>query len=107
MTAERKTTWPAALPLQQAADTLRATAPDITGPLAWLADPVADWLDETANALAWLAPFRDNEPGYGMWETASRVAAAVNGTAVPSAESVLEARKSYTDAASSKSPARP
>lgn len=107
MTAERKTTWPAALPLQQAADTLRSVAPEITGPLAWLADPVADWLDETANALAWLAPFRDNEPGYGMWEAASRVAAAVNGTAVPCAASVLEARKSYTEAASSKSTARP
>ena len=103
----RRTTWPAALPLQQAADTLRAVAPDITGPLAGLADPVADWLDETANELAWLTPFHGHEGGYGMWEAASRVAAAVNGTAVPSAASVLEARKSYTDAASSKSSARP
>lgn len=80
MTAERKTTWPSAIPLQQAADTLRVVGPDITGPLAGLADPVADWLEETANALSWLAPFRDHEPGYPLWETASRVAAAINGT---------------------------
>lgn len=78
-TSRRRTTWPAAVPLQQAADTLRQVAPDITGPLAGLADPVADWLDETANALAWLAPFREHEPGYGMWETALRVANTING----------------------------
>lgn len=76
----RRTTWPAAVELQQAADTLRAVAPQIEGRLAGLADPVADWLDETANALAWLAPYRDNEPGYGMWETALTVARKINGT---------------------------
>lgn len=103
----RRTTWPAALPLQQAADTLRTVAPDTTGPLAGLADPVADWLDETANELAWMAPFHGHEGGYGMWEAASRVAAKVNGTAVPSAESVREARNTYTEAAASKSATRP
>lgn len=76
----RRTTWPAAIELQQAADALRAAAPDITGRFAGLADPVADWLDETANALAWLAPYRDNEPGYAMWEAALRVARTINGT---------------------------
>ena len=34
--------------LRAAADTLRAVAPQITGRLADLADPVADWLTETA-----------------------------------------------------------
>jgi hypothetical protein len=76
----RRTTWPAAVELQQAADTLRDVAPQIEGRLAGLADPVADWLDETANALAWLAPYRDNEPGYGMWQTALTVARKINGT---------------------------
>lgn len=81
----RRTTWPAALPLQQAADTLREVAPDITGRLAGLADPVADWLDATANSLAWLAPYNPEEPGYDMWEAAVRVAEAVNGPAAVSA----------------------
>jgi hypothetical protein len=79
MTAERRTTWPQATELQQAADTLRDLAPQITGPLAGLADPVADWLEETANALAWLAPFREHEPGYPLWKTATDVARAING----------------------------
>lgn len=76
----RRTIWPAAVPLQQAADTLRAVAPDLTGPLANLADPVADWLDETANTLSWLAPYREHEGGYDMWEQAVRVASIINGT---------------------------
>jgi hypothetical protein len=78
--ARRRTTWPTAVELQQAADALRDAEPQIAGPLSGLAGPVADWLDETANALAWLAPYRDNEPGYAMWETALRVARVVNGT---------------------------
>ncbi|MEV0917876.1 hypothetical protein AB0I93_26910 [Streptomyces sp. NPDC049967] len=65
-----RTTWPAAAELQQAADIRRAAG-----------DPlVADWLDATANALAWLAPYRDNEPGYGMWQAAVAVARLVLGT---------------------------
>lgn len=78
----RRTTWASAAELQQAADSLRAAAPHIDdAALAALADPVADWLDETANALAWLAPFREHEPGHRMWQTASKVARVVNGTA--------------------------
>ncbi|MGW3825742.1 hypothetical protein ACWEAF_26400 [Streptomyces sp. NPDC005071] len=76
MTAEaiaadrRRTTWPTAAELQQAADIRRAAG-----------DPLlADWLDETANALSWLAPYRDNEPGYGMWEAALAVARQILGT---------------------------
>lgn len=76
----RRTTWPAAVPLQQAADTLRQVAPDITGPLAGLADPVADLLEEYANNLAWLAPYREHEGGYGMWASVMRVANIINGT---------------------------
>ena len=34
--------------LQQAAEALRWVAPSVTGPLAGLADPVAEWLDEAA-----------------------------------------------------------
>ncbi|MEU3700963.1 hypothetical protein AB0E82_01920 [Streptomyces anulatus] len=68
--AERRTTWPTAAPLQQAADLRRAAG-----------DPLlANWLDATANALAWLAPYRDNEPGYGMWEAALAVARQFLGT---------------------------
>ncbi|MFF7142306.1 hypothetical protein ACFZB5_13790 [Streptomyces nodosus] len=37
--------------LRAAARTLRDTAPDIHGPLAPLADPVADWLDHAADGL--------------------------------------------------------
>ncbi|WP_097964995.1 hypothetical protein [Streptomyces sp. or20] len=68
--AKSRTTWPTAEPLQQAANLRRAAG-----------DPLlADWLDATANALAWLAPYRDNEPGYGMWEAALAVARQLLGT---------------------------
>lgn len=76
----RRTTWASAAELQQAADTLRACAPDIEGSLGALAHPVADWLDETANALAWLAPFREHEPGHRMWQTATKVARTILGS---------------------------
>ncbi|WP_371793046.1 hypothetical protein OG285_32470 [Streptomyces sp. NBC_01471] len=36
--------------LRAAATALQDVAPDITGPLAGLADPVADWLDAAAHA---------------------------------------------------------
>ncbi|MGW2203399.1 hypothetical protein [Streptomyces sp. NPDC001774] len=65
-----RTTWPTAAELQQAADNRRAAG-----------DPLlADWLDATANALAWLAPFRDHEPGYAMWNAATAVARQILGT---------------------------
>lgn len=68
--------FPTATELQQAADTLR-TRP------AQLDQALADWLDATANALACLAPFRDHEPGYSMWNAASRVADLVNAEQQP------------------------
>jgi hypothetical protein len=55
--------------LQEAADHIRATDPLL-----------AAWLEETANALSWLAPFREHEPGYRMWEAATAFARAINGT---------------------------
>ncbi len=72
----RRTTWPAALPLQQAADTLRAGGTDVPERLV---KPLADLLEEYANAMSWLAPFNENEGGYGQWVTVMRVAALVNG----------------------------
>ncbi|MFC8862685.1 hypothetical protein [[Kitasatospora] papulosa] len=82
-----RTTWPSAAPLQQAADIRRAAG-----------DPeLADWLDATANALAWLAPYRDSEPGYGMWEAALVVARRVLGTpATPAASGERPDHELYT-----------
>lgn len=57
--------------LRAAAATLRAVAPEITGRLAGLAGPVADWLDETA----WIA-----EPIGPINARALAVARAVNGS---------------------------
>jgi hypothetical protein len=71
----RRTTWPSAVELQQAADKLRTGTATITDPESVL---IADWLDETANALSWLAPFREHEPGYGMWEAATAFARRIN-----------------------------
>lgn len=59
--------------LRTAATTLRDVAPGITGPLAGLADPVADWLDTAAAnaaALTWPNDFI---------ERALAVARAING----------------------------
>jgi hypothetical protein len=75
-----RTPYPAALPLQQAADTLRET-PFYTRRLGKLTEPIAAWLDVTANSLAWLAPYSAHEPGYDMWQAASLVAETINGTA--------------------------
>lgn len=71
-----RTTWPAAAELQRAADTLRARPGQFN-------DALADWCDATANALAWLAPYREHEPGYAMWAAASRVADLVNAQPEP------------------------
>jgi hypothetical protein len=71
----RRTTWPSAAELQQAADKLRGGTATITGHEA---DLTADWLEETANALSWLAPFREHEPGFGMWEAATAFARRIN-----------------------------
>ena len=39
--------------LREAAQRLRDVAPQITGPLQGLADPVADWLDQAARTADW------------------------------------------------------
>jgi len=67
----RRTLWPQAAPLQQAADKVRPTDPEL-----------AAWLEETANALSWLAPYRDHEPGHGMWQAAEAMARRINEGAV-------------------------
>lgn len=71
MTVERRTTWPQAGELQQAADIKRAAGTPEDAALA-------DWLEATANALAWLAPFREHEPGYPLWQTATAYAQLIN-----------------------------
>lgn len=73
---ERKSKWPTAEELQKAADIKRATGDADDAMLA-------DWLEATANALAWLAPFRDHEPGNQMWESASAVARRIIENAMP------------------------
>jgi hypothetical protein len=68
MTASTRTTWPQAAELRQAADRVRDADSEL-----------AVWLDETANTLAWLAPYREGEPGYRMWEAALAMARKING----------------------------
>lgn len=82
MTATR-TKWPAARHIQEAADQLRAVAADIPAPLNAYADPVADWLDQAANDMAWLAPYRDHEGGWLPWQAATRIAHGVLGLSSP------------------------
>ncbi|MGW2223853.1 hypothetical protein [Streptomyces formicae] len=58
--------------LLKAAKALREVAPDITGPLSGLADPVAAWLDVEA--------FRATTSGRGpVFHHALAVARAING----------------------------
>lgn len=74
MTVERRSKWPQAVELQQAADAKRATGtPEDAA--------IADWLEATANAMAWLAPFREHEPGYPLWESATAYAQLINRSA--------------------------
>jgi hypothetical protein len=75
--------WPAASHLQQAADQLRNVMHDVPDSLQSYADPVADWLDATANEMAWLAPFREHEGGYRPWRIATRIAHTVLGLSDP------------------------
>lgn len=35
---------------------------------------IADWLGATADAMGWLAPYREHENGYRIWTTALVVA---------------------------------
>ena len=67
MTSETRTSWPQAKELQQAADAVRSVDPEL-----------AEWLDATANAMAWLAPYREGENGYRMWQAAVAVARKIN-----------------------------
>ncbi|MEV6696266.1 hypothetical protein AB0M68_03760 [Streptomyces sp. NPDC051453] len=65
--------------LRAAAQTLRDVAPEITGRLAGLADPVADWLDTAADyADRWPPDHQANSP---FRRDALAVARTINGTA--------------------------
>ena len=61
-----RTQWLAGRHLQQAADQLRDVGPDL--------HPVADWLDKTANQMAWHAPYRAHDGGHRPWQLATRIA---------------------------------
>jgi hypothetical protein len=71
---DTRSKWPAARHLQQAADRLRTLDINLHPDLQDHCVPVADWLDKTANEMAWLAPFRDHEGGYHPWRNATRIA---------------------------------
>ena len=71
---DTRTKWPSASHLQQAADRLRDLGPGLHPDLRGYADPVAEWLDKTANEMAWLAPYREHEGGYHPWRVATRIA---------------------------------
>jgi hypothetical protein len=63
--------------MRTAAQTLRDVAPDLTGSLAGLADPVAEWLDVCAGyAEKWY----DGAPTSPFQAAGLRVARIVNGT---------------------------
>lgn len=71
----KRSQWPAAQHLQQAADQLRAPNPSLAGSAHdGYTVPVADWLDKAALEMAWLAPFREYEGGYQPWRAATRMA---------------------------------
>lgn len=79
MTVERNTTWASAASLQQAADLLRNGNVAMTDDVA---KTLADHLEATANALSWLAPFREGEPGHLIWPTAEATAEAVKNAVI-------------------------
>jgi hypothetical protein len=70
----KRTKWPAAQHLQQAADRLRERDLNLDPEREHYTAPVGDWLDKVANEMAWLAPFRDHEGGCGPWRAATRMA---------------------------------
>lgn len=69
-----RTTWPAAHHIQQAADNMRQPDTNLDPEREHYTAPLADWLDKTANEMAWLAPFRPHEGGYRPWRAATRIA---------------------------------
>jgi hypothetical protein len=86
MTSKRSK-WPAAQHLNQAADEIRQATSALPDELAnHLATPttMAGWLDRTALEMAWLAPYRQHEIGHLLWQLATRAAHGVLG--LPSAD---------------------
>lgn len=82
---ETRSKWSTARHLQQAADQLREVGSELPAELQGYADPVAEWLDQAANQMAWLAPFREHEGGYKPWRIATRVAHSTLGLPDPDA----------------------
>lgn len=75
--SQTRSKWPAAQHLQQAAaETRKALAgmPEDLQPLKESPARTADWLDETALQMAWLAPYRQHQIGYLLWQLATRIA---------------------------------
>ncbi|KOU30188.1 hypothetical protein ADK53_28635 [Streptomyces sp. WM6373] len=97
MTERKPTTWPQAAEMQAAARHLADQAArgldegyDPQIPAEAVAE-IAKWMNATADALAWLAPYRDNEPGYHMWNAAEAVAREVLARQLPSHNAAEEA----------------
>lgn len=83
MTDQPRSKWPAAQHLQRAADLLREPDPNLDPEREHYTAPPGDWLDQTANDMAWLAPYRDHEGGYRPWQVATRMAHGVLGLPDP------------------------
>ena len=75
----RRTKWPAAQHLQQAADQTREPDPNLDPEREFYTAPLGDWFDKVANDMACWAPFRDHEGGYRPGRTATRAAHGVLG----------------------------
>lgn len=80
-----RTKWPSAQHLQRAADLTREPDPNLDPEREHYTAPLGEWLDKAANELAWLAPYREHEGGYGPWRAATRAAHGVLG--LPDADS--------------------
>lgn len=70
----KRSQWPAAQHLQQAAAEIREAAAGLPEELQDFPGYVPAWLDKTALDMAWLAPYRTHELGYLPWQIAVRIA---------------------------------
>lgn len=90
---DKRSMWPAAQHLLEAADQLRTPDANLTDTeLEHYTAPVADWLDKAALDMAWLAPFRDHEGGHRPWRAATRMAHGLLGIPDPDTCTVCHTR---------------